>query len=264
LPYLKAWDAKYRSKGLTIVGVHSPEFPFEKSADNVKQAIAENGIHYPVAQDNNLDTWNAYGNQYWPAEYLIDSRGRVRFTAFGEGDDVSREQAIRSLLAERGATSLGYLSQPNAQLASDSLATPESYLGAARAERFANGTLRTGTQDFGSPSGRALDLSELRYSGRWAITDESATAGANAGLDLRFQARRVFLVMGSPGGPRRVRVFLNGRPVRVKEAGMDVSGGAVEVGFQRLYRLIDLPRVETATLSLRPDPGLTAYAFTFG
>ena len=136
LPYLKAWDAKYRAKGLTIVGVHSPEFPFEKSAANVQAAIRQNGLRYPVAQDNDLATWGAYGNQYWPAEYLIDARGKVRFAAFGEGDDVKKERAIRALLAERGDGSLGGVTHAVAEVASDAELTPESYLGAERAERF--------------------------------------------------------------------------------------------------------------------------------
>ena len=102
LPYLKAWDARYRAEGLTIVGVHTPEFPFERDAGNVRDAIGRNGLRYPVAQDNEYATWNAYGNEYWPAKYLIDARGRVRYVHFGEGDDDQTEQAIRDLLAEAG------------------------------------------------------------------------------------------------------------------------------------------------------------------
>ncbi|HVP01436.1 MAG TPA: cytochrome c biogenesis protein DipZ [Solirubrobacteraceae bacterium] len=263
LPYLKAWDAKYRAKGLTIVGVHTPEFPFERSAANVRAAIAQNGLHYPVVQDNEDAVWNAYGNEYWPAEYLIDTRGRVRFAAFGEGDDARKEQAIRSLLAERGASRLGGLAHPRAQAASAGESTPESYLGAARAERFVGVQPRTGTRDFGPLAAEPPSLSHLRYAGRWTIRDDSATAGPGAALQLRFQARRVFLVLGAPGRTRTVRVLLDGRPVTAA-AGSDVHDGRARVGFQRLYRLIDLPRVETHTLTVEPQPGTSAYAFTFG
>ncbi|MFL5885640.1 MAG: cytochrome c biogenesis protein DipZ [Thermoleophilaceae bacterium] len=264
LPYLKAWDAKYRSKGLTIVGVHTPEFPFEKSASNVRAAIAQNGIHYPVAQDNDYGTWDAYGNQYWPAEYFIDARGRVRLTHFGEGDYGAKEQAIRELLAERGDTSLGADTRVHAEQPSATEVTPESYLGAEKADRFANGTIEPGTRDFGQSSG-SLSLSELRYRGGWAVGTDSARAAApGAGLDLRFRARRVFLVLGSPDRARHVRVMLDGRPIPTSLSGPDVHGGAATVSFQRLYRLVTLPRVETHTLSLELDPGVSGYAFTFG
>jgi cytochrome c biogenesis protein CcdA/thiol-disulfide isomerase/thioredoxin len=263
LPYLKAWDAKYRSQGLTIVGVHTPEFPFEHSASNVRAAIAQNGIRYPVVQDNDYGTWNAYGNQYWPAEYFIDASGRVRLVHFGEGEYGAKEQAIRELLAERGDGALGAMTHVSAEQPSSAEVTPESYLGADKAERFANGTLTPGTRDFGAGSG-ALALSQLRYRGRWAISGESATAVANAELDLRFRARRVFLVLGSPGRPGRVSVRLDGRPIPASVAGADVRGGAATVSFQRLYRLVNLPRVETHTLSLQFGPGVSGYAFTFG
>jgi cytochrome c biogenesis protein CcdA/thiol-disulfide isomerase/thioredoxin len=263
LPYLKAWDARYRSRGLTIVGVHSPEFPFEKSASNVSAAIAQNGIRYPVVQDNDLGTWNAYGNQYWPAEYFIDASGRVRLVHFGEGDYGAKEQAIRELLAERGDTSLGAETHTTAEQPSASEITPESYLGAARAERFANGGVSPGTHDFGGVGG-SPPLSGLRYGGTWRIGELSATAAAGARLDLRFRARRVFLVLGSPDRPRRLHLTLDGRPLPARVSGSDVRAGAATVSFQRLYRLVDLPRVETHTLELRFDPGLTGYAFTFG
>jgi cytochrome c biogenesis protein CcdA/thiol-disulfide isomerase/thioredoxin len=263
LPYLEAWDAKYRRDGLTIVGVHSPEFPFEKSASNVRAAIAQNAIRYPVVQDNDLGTWNAYGNQYWPAEYFIDTHGRVRLVHFGEGEYAAKERAIRELLAERGDTNLGAVTHTRAQQPSATEITPESYLGAARADRFANGMISPGTHDFGTPAG-SLPLSALRYGGRWRIADEDATALGGARLDLRFRARRVFLVLGSPDRPRRVDVLLDGRPISARDSGSDVRGAAARISFQRLYRLVSMPRVETHTLELRFEPGIAGYAFTFG
>src|SRR5437870_5428808 len=148
LPQLKAWDAKYRSDGLTIIGVHTPEFPFEKDAGNVRAAVAQDGIKYPVAQDNNYATWNAYQNQYWPAHYLIDANGQVRFAHFGEGAYGRTESAIRSLLAEAGRARLGSTVGSRA-VTPHGLVTPETYLGSARADRFDNGPIRDGVHDYG-------------------------------------------------------------------------------------------------------------------
>ncbi len=264
LPALREWDARYRPKGLTIVGVHTPEFPFEKSAGNVRSAIGQTKVRYPVAQDNDFATWNAYGNQYWPAQYLIDTRGRVRFTAIGEGDEDRKEAAIRSLLAERGAGRLGAASRPRAEPARSTRTTPESYLGAARAARFVPAAPQPGRQDFGPRTAQSPPPDHLRYSGRWTIRQDSAMAGTGAGLDLRFHAGKVFLVLGSPGRVRDVRVLLDGRPVAARLAGRDVRGGRVRVGFQRLYELLDLPRARTGTLTVLPQPGVRGYAFTFG
>ena len=124
LPYVRAWDERYRRRGLTVVGVHTPEFPFERDADNVQRAIAQNGLRYPVAQDNDYATWNAWGNQYWPAKYLIDARGRVRYAHFGEGDYAQTESAIRALLAEAGAARLGAAARAHVEMPSRGLATP--------------------------------------------------------------------------------------------------------------------------------------------
>jgi cytochrome c biogenesis protein CcdA/thiol-disulfide isomerase/thioredoxin len=262
LPYLTAWDRTYRKDGLTIVGVHSPEFPFEKDAGNVQEAIERNGIHYPVVQDNDLATWSAYGNQYWPSEYFIDARGRVRFAHYGEGEYGEKEKIIRELLAEAGRPVAGHESGARGIEASRAVTTPETYLGAARAERFTNATLSPGLHDFGAPG--APPLNEFAYRGSWRITLESATAGAGAGLDLDFGARRVYLVLGSPGRTRRMRVLLDGRPITGRDAGSDVHHGVVEVTHQRLYNLVDLPRVGHHLLRLEPETGVTGYAFTFG
>jgi cytochrome c biogenesis protein CcdA/thiol-disulfide isomerase/thioredoxin len=262
LPYLTAWDRTYRKDGLTIVGVHSPEFPFEKDAGNVEAAIARNGIRYPVAQDNDLATWNAYGNQYWPAEYFIDARGRVRYAHFGEGEYGKKEQIIRELLAEAGRPPTKRMSGAHGIAPSASVTTPETYLGAARAERFVNPMLSPGTHEFSSPPSPPAD--EFAYRGPWRITRESATAGGHSALDLNFGARRVYLVLGSPGRTRRVRVLLDGRPIPGSLAGADVHGGVVEVSAQRLYNLVDLPRVGRHLLRLEPEAGVSGYAFTFG
>jgi cytochrome c biogenesis protein CcdA/thiol-disulfide isomerase/thioredoxin len=262
LPYLTAWDRRYRKDGLTIVGVHSPEFPFEKDAGNVEEAIERNGIEYPVAQDNDLATWSAYGNQYWPAEYFIDARGRVRFAHFGEGEYGEKEKAIRELLAEAGKAPKRVDTHVSAVAPSPTVTTPETYLGAARAERFVNPVLSPGSHDFGSPE--SPPDNEFAYRGGWRITLDSATAERGAALDLSFGARRVYLVLGSSGHNRRMRVLLDGRPIPDSLAGSDVHNGVVTISAQRLYNLVDLPKVEHHTLRLVPEAGVMGYAFTFG
>ncbi len=261
LPYLKAWDKKYRKDGLTIVGVHTPEFPFEKEASNVQEAIDTNGIKYPVVQDNDQATWNAYGNQYWPAEYFIDAEGRVRYVHFGEGEYGEKEEVIRELLAEAGMKVPGKETDVKAIEPSKTVTTPETYLGAARAERFTNAELSPGLHDFRAPA--ELPANEFAYRGKWRIGLDSATA-AGGSLDLNFGARRAYLVLGSPAHPRRVRVKLDGRPISSADAGSDVHGGVVTVNSQRLYNLVDLPRVEGHVLELEPQAGVMGYAFTFG
>jgi cytochrome c biogenesis protein CcdA/thiol-disulfide isomerase/thioredoxin len=262
LPYLKAWDARYRSQGLTIVGVHTPEFPFEKDAGNVASAIAREGLRYPVVQDNDYGTWDAYGNQYWPAHYFVDARGHVRYAHFGEGDYEHSEQVIRALLREAGRHVSAARSGARGTPVSIGVTTPESYLGAARAARFTNGTIFAGRRDFGAAPSPDHDM--LAYGGVWEIGRDDATAGAGAALKLAFGARRVFLVLGSPGHPRRMRVLLDGTPISDALAGRDVRDGVAAISSQRLYDLVDLPRVERHVLELRPEEGVKGYAFTFG
>ncbi len=262
LPYLEAWDKRYRKDGLTIVGVHSPEFPFERDAGNVEAAIAEDGIHYPVVQDNELATWSAYANQYWPAEYFIDARGNVRYVHFGEGEYGEKEQVIRQLLAEAGDRVGRGMSGAHGIEPSAGVTTPETYLGVARAERFTNPELSPGLHDFSAPP--RLPANEFAYHGPWRIEFHSATA-AGGSLDLNFGARRVYLVLGTTDRqPRRVRVLLDGKPIAAGAAGSDVHGGTVTVSSQRLYDLVDLPRVEHHVLRLEPEAGVMGYAFTFG
>jgi cytochrome c biogenesis protein CcdA/thiol-disulfide isomerase/thioredoxin len=263
LPYLRAWDGRYRERGLTIVGVHTPEFTFEREAGNVRGAIAANRLRYPVAQDNEYATWSAWGNQYWPAKYLIDARGRVRYAHFGEGAYEETEAAIRALLAEAGADRLGEMASARVETADPELATPETYLGHERAEGFVPGPLHPGY-------GRYEGVDELppvsfALSGEWYVGAESATAVRDARIEARVTARKVFLVLSSKGGRRRdVDVLLDGRPVTAAEAGADVSDGGVTVREERLYRLVSLPRVEDRRLTLRVPRGVTGYAFTFG
>jgi cytochrome c biogenesis protein CcdA/thiol-disulfide isomerase/thioredoxin len=262
LPYLKAWDATYRRRGLTIVGVHTPEFAFEHDAANVAGAIRQFGLRYPVVQDNNMGTWNAYGNQYWPADYLIDARGEVRDASFGEGAYARTETAIRALLAEAGHP-LGGKSQPQGVIVPSRLATPETYLGLARAEGWLVAP-RAGAHDYGPPPG-AVPPSRFAYSGAWQISDQPAKALAGAGVDAEVQAKNVYLVLSSEGAwPRAVHVLLDGRPLPAADAGSDVHAGAVRVTRERLYSLVSLRASERHRLGLRFAPGVSGYAFTFG
>ena len=261
-PYLKAWDQRYRKAGLVIVGVHTPEFPFERDESNVRDAIAQSGLRYPVVQDNDYAVWDAYQNQYWPASYFIDAEGQVRYVHFGEGDYGEKEQVIRELLREAGQRP-GERAAARGEQASPGVTTPETYLGAARAERFANGEIDPGTRDFEQPL--VLPPDHLGYGGRWRVSEEAATGVADARLELDFGARRVYLVLGSRGGvPRAVKVLLDGRPISARAAGRDVFNSVVRVQRQRLYELVDLSRAERHRLTLNFDPGVSGYAFTFG
>jgi cytochrome c biogenesis protein CcdA/thiol-disulfide isomerase/thioredoxin len=263
LPYLNAWNKRYAKDGLTIVGVHTPEFPFEREAANVEEAIKSEGIDYPVVQDNEQGTWSAYGNQYWPAEYFVDAKGQVRYAHFGEGEYGEKEKVIRELLAEAGDRVPAADAKVRGAVApSEGVTTPETYLGPYRAERFTNSELSPGVHDFTAPA--TVPPNEFALRGRWNVALKSATAAGGAELDLNFGARRVYLVLGSSGRPRQVRVKLDGQPIVAADAGSDVHGGVVTVQGHRLYELVDLPRVEHHLLELELQPGVTGYAFTFG
>ena len=263
LPYLKAWSERYRADGLVVVGVHTPEFQFEHEAGNVAASIRQNAIRYPVAQDNEYATWQAWGNQAWPSKYLVDARGRVRYTHIGEGAYEETEAAIRSLLAEAGADRLGGGVRVPPGERAWRMSTPETYLGAARARGFV-GTPQLGVHDYAKPGGR-LARHSFALGGRWRVDEESAEAVADARLDARVLGKSVYLVLGSRGDRRRhVRVLLDGKPIRADQAGADVRRGRITVTRQRLYRLVSLPLAGEHRLALRFDPGVAGFAFTFG
>jgi len=266
-PELTAWDQTYGDDGLTIVGVHTPEFAFERETDNVADAIAQNEIGYPVVQDNEFGTWNAWGNQYWPAKYLIDAEGRVRYVHIGEGGYDVTEAAIRSLLEEAGRERLAAETRVEAETIEKGLGTPETYLGSARAQAFVNGQISSGVNDYGQIGNRivkALPSNGFAYQGAWEIDDDSATAVQNARLDGSFKATKVFLVLGSPGEEREMTVLLDGEPIPDRLAGADVVDGVATIGEERLYRLVDLAKAESHVISLLPEKGISGYAFTFG
>jgi thiol-disulfide isomerase/thioredoxin len=244
LPHLEAWDARYRAKGLVIVGVHTPEFAFEHQASNVSSSIERLGVRYPVMQDNDFATWNAYSNQYWPAEYLIDKTGHVRHAHFGEGEYPKTENLIRRLL--------GVKSAPMTHVADTTptgLMTPESYLGTARIDRIVGDPIHAGVPwTYHFPA--SVPEHNLAYAGRWTLEKERAVAVKNARLRLHFRATKVFLVLGGHGS---VDVLVDGKPART-----------VRVDGDRLYTLVSSPKEIEALLELRFSPGVSGYAFTFG
>jgi len=263
LPFLKGLYATYHRYGLQIVGVETPEFTFEQEASNVQQAIRSDGLRYPVVQDDYYVTWNAYQNQYWPAEYLIDARGEVRHTQFGEGDYKQTEAAVRQLLYEAGARDLPAPVTATAIMPSAGLATPETYLNDQRANGFAQ-PLEKGVRFY--PGVSSVALNEFALHGYWQVGDQSIMPVApGATIEAGFQAAHVYLVMTSSGNaPRRVRVLLDGRPIPAADAGADVRHGNVTVAGQRLYSLVSLPRAEAHTLTVEVPPYVSAYDFTFG
>jgi cytochrome c biogenesis protein CcdA/thiol-disulfide isomerase/thioredoxin len=247
LPHVKAWDRTYRREGLVVVGVHTPEFAFESVPSNVEDAVRDLGVRYPVALDNGYGTWNVFGNRYWPAKYLIDKRGHVRYAHFGEGSYEETERRIRTLLGEPAARPA---SPSIADETPDGVLTPETYLGwerlsiayrgdAIRADRFASYRF-----------GRTLLESEYAYAGRWSVERERIVAGRDARLRIRLHAQDVHLVLAGRG---RVDVLVDGERQR-----------SVRVGQDRLYTVAKLPRRGDALLELRFTRGLAAYAFTFG
>jgi cytochrome c biogenesis protein CcdA/thiol-disulfide isomerase/thioredoxin len=263
LPFLKGLYAHYHRYGLEIVGVETPEFTFEQEASNVQQAISSDGLRYPVVQDNRYGTWNAYQNQYWPAEYLIDSTGEVRHTQFGEGDYKQDEAAVRELLYDAGAHHLPPPMTATAIMPSHNLGTAETYLNPQRAQGFAQ-QLQGGTHFY--PGVDVPILNEFGLHGTWTATSESVTpAKPGAWITGRFQAAHVYLVMTSNDRtPRTARVLVNGKPIPASEAGSDVHNGLVSVRGQRLYSLISLPGDQQQTFTIQIPPGISAYDFTFG
>ncbi|WP_233238292.1 cytochrome c biogenesis protein CcdA [Bordetella sp. LUAb4] len=274
LPYVKAWADKYRDQGLVVIGVHAPEFAFERDADNVKRAAAKLGLDYPIAVDNNYAIWRAFNNQYWPAHYFIDAQGRIRHHHFGEGEYDQSERVIQQLLREAGArdvsTQVADVRGQGAQLAPDmaEVGSPETYLGYARAERFASGRV---THDdpatYTAPD--KLKLNQWGLAGHWIVEDEQARLDQSGGrIVYRFHARDLHLVLG-PGAdhkPVRFRVTVDGKAPGDAHGADVAADGSGTVTEQRLYQLLRQPgAVGDHTFAIEfLDPGVSAYAFTFG
>jgi cytochrome c biogenesis protein CcdA/thiol-disulfide isomerase/thioredoxin len=274
IPYVQAWAEKYKDQGLVVIGVHTPEFAFEQNAANVKRAVADLKVTYPVAIDNEYSIWRAFENEYWPAHYFIDAQGRVRYHHFGEGNYNHSEHVIQLLLEEAGKSKISAglvsMSASGAEAASDSgnVESPETYIGYRRAENFA------------SPGGAANDvghvytagmprLNEWSLSGDWTIGGEHADLNTKDGAILyRFHARDAHLVLGTTPGHEQIRfrVTIDGEPPADNHgADVDAEGQGI-VNGQRLYQLVrQHGTITDRTVEIRfLDPGVQAYAFTFG
>src|SRR5215212_1721337 len=275
LAYVRAWAEKYEGQGFTVVGVHTPEFPFEKDVDNVRRAVKEMRVVYPVALDSDYAIWRAFNNQYWPALYFVDAQGRIRHHQFGEGDYEQSEKVIQQLLAEAGAGGVGHdlvsVDAHGIEAAADwdSLKSPENYVGYGRTENFASpgGAIPDERRVYGAPA--QLGLNQWALSGDWTVGKGAVVLNKAGGrIAYSFHARDLHLVVGpsARGTSVRFRVTLDGQPPRAAH-GVDVDEqGNGAVTEQRLYQLIRQPkpitdrRFEIEFL----DAGAEAFAFTFG
>jgi len=274
LPYVRAWAGKYSGQGLVVIGVHTPEFPFEHDIENVRRAVKDMGVGYPVAIDNDYAVWSAFSNHYWPALYFADAQGRIRHHNFGEGEYQQSEMVIQQLLADAGAEPGHDLVQPDApglEAPADwaNLRSPENYTGWERTEYFASpGGLVPGSRHVYEVPAQ-LRRNQWALSGDWTSEEQAATLNEAGGqIACRFHARDLHMVLGpqAPGSAVRFRVLLDGQPPGAGH-GADVDDeGYGTVAEQRLHQLIR----QTGAITDRTfevtflDPGVQAFAFTFG
>ncbi len=272
-PYLTDWYSKYKDKGLVIIGVHSPEFEFEKVEKNVLQAMNDFKIEYPVVQDNEFAIWKSYRNQYWPAHYLIDSKGHIRSTHFGEGAYAETEKQIQELLKEAGEqVDVPVTQDPSSpQFRIGARITPETYLGSARAQSYIETQTPVPTQSTGKSATFTyrgnLSAGEVGLLGDWLVEEERVTSRSpGATLFLKFRAGKVFLVLGGTSEDgKSVSVKIDGESIPEKYQTSDFQSGAIPITMDRKYDIFDSrTSVEEHTLELQLPPGISAYAFTFG
>ena len=275
VPYVTAWAEKYKDQGLVVIGVHAPEFAFERDANNVKNAVKKLGVTYPVALDNDFKIWRAFDNQYWPAHYFVDANGHIRYHHFGEGAYAESEQVIQQLLREAGRSGVGseltHVKTQGAQQGSDraNVQSPETYLGYERGEHFASTPQAVADADTTYRLPAAADLNQWGLGGQWKIGSQQASlTGATGSISYRFHARDLHLVMGpaSDGKPVRFRVTIDGKTPNGAHGSDTAADGTDTVTEQRLYQLLRQPGdIENHTFSIEfLDPGVNAYAFTFG
>jgi len=274
LPYVKSWAAKYKAAGLVVIGVHTPEFSFEKERVNVENSLRDLKVTYPVAIDSNYKIWQAFNNEYWPAEYIVDAKGRIRYHHFGEGEYDESERVIQELLKENGATSFDEstvsISADGVEAApSVDIQSPETYVGYGRAERFASPErLAQGSRKTYTPPTRPA-LNQWGLSGSWDVGAESAVLQVAPGkIVFRFHGRDLHLVMGPTknGEPVRFKVRLDGTAPNDNCGSDSAPDGTGEVREPRLYQLIrQKSHVEDRTFEIEfLDPGAQACVFTFG
>jgi cytochrome c biogenesis protein CcdA/thiol-disulfide isomerase/thioredoxin len=262
-PYLKEWYSTYKDTGFEIIGIHAPEFSFEKNVSNVKKAVEDAGLAYPVGLDNDFKTWAAYNNQYWPATYLIDAEGNVRRVHFGEGGYKETEQAIRQLLSDAGKSLPAATTMAQGATSSDA-ETPETYLGTRRAGNYVGETrLISGERQY-EPA-RLEKVNQWTLGGQWSISGEGITAVKDSVLRIRIAAKDVYLVTGA-GANGSIGVTVNGKPVSQTEfAGQDVNNSEVTVSMAQLYKIVHFNDFTAdATIELRVPAGMQLNTFTFG
>jgi thiol-disulfide isomerase/thioredoxin len=275
LPYVRAWADRYTDHGLTVIGVHTPEFGFEHDLDNVRRQVEDLRVDYPVAVDNDYGIWDAFDNHYWPALYFVDAQGQIRHHRFGEGDYEMSEMAVQQLLGEAGSgatdPALTSVDATGVEAAADwdSLWSPENYLGSQRTENFAspNGAVLAAPHRYAVPT--RLGLNHWALAGDWTVNREAVVLNQAGGqIAYRFHARDLHLVMApaTPGGPVRFRVGIDGQPPGTAHGGDVDNQGNGTLTNPRLYQLIRQPGpVGDRTLEITfLDPGVQAYAFTFG
>jgi len=274
LPYMKAWAAKYKEAGLVVIGVHSPEFGFEKNLANVKNSVSELKVAYPIPIDSNHSIWEAFRNEYWPADYFIDAKGRVRYHHFGEGEYEKSERVLQSLLKENGATGLDEnmvrITADGAEAPpSGDVRSPETYIGYARAENFVSPERmgRDSRKTYSLPA--RLALNQWGFGGSWNVGAESGKLESATGkVVFRFHSRDLHIVLGPAknGTPVRFKVKLNGAPPGDDHGSDSGADGTGEIRQPRMYQLIrQKGLIKDWTFEIEfLDPGVEAFSFTFG
>ena len=258
LPYLKAWNDTYRSRGLVIIGVHTPEFEFEKKSANVERAIRDLGVDWPVVQDNDYSQWNAYANQFWPAHYFIDAKGHVRYFHFGEGEYDVSEKVIQALLKEAGTDVGGIVSKPAPEIDAQ---TPETYLGYGRGRGFASATVPVPDKATDYMPARVPQNGEWNLSGKWTITQQYVLPESSGAFQLGFLAKNVFLVIEPQGSGGKIMVSVDGQPGADTA---DVKDGVLAPRESRVYQLVGLKQASAHLLRLEVQGQVRLFAFTFG
>ena len=274
LPYMKAWAAKYKDAGLVVIGVHAPEFGFERAPANVKTAVAGLNVSYPIPIDSNHSIWTSFRNEYWPADYIIDAKGRIRYHHFGEGEYDKSERVIQTLLRENGATALDEslvqitAEGPEAPPSND-VQSPETYVGYARTENFASPQrmARDSRRIYSAPAGP--ELNQWGLGGSWNVGAEHVILESAPGkIVFRFHSRDLHLVLGSSqsGMPVRFKVKMNGAAPGDAHGSDSAADGTGEVRQPRMYQLIrQKGPIEDVTFEIEfLDPGVEAFSFTFG
>jgi thiol-disulfide isomerase/thioredoxin len=274
MPYMKAWSAKYKDAGLVVIGVHTPEFGFEKDTANVKSAVSELNVPYPIPIDSNHSIWEAFHNEYWPADYFIDAKGRIRYHHFGEGEYEKSERVIQALLKENNAThldeSIVHIMADGAEAPpSNDVRSPETYVGYARAENFASPErmARDSHRTYSSPL--QIALNQWAFGGSWNVGAERAALESAPGkIVFRFHSRDVHMVLGlsKNGTPIRFKVKLNGTAPAENHGSDSSATGAGEVREPRMYQLIrQKGPIKDVTFEIEfLAPGVEVFSFTFG